>query len=111
MAILYRPLDQDRQEIRLLKQSSSIRSETLEYELIHHTFDQEHPYIALSYAWGQQELRKTIIVDKKTVPVSPNLWAALRSLCDASCAAADEEESSSDRLRRLGSGYYAPNVM
>ena len=112
MAILYRPLDQNRQQIRLLRQSpASIRSEPLGYELIHYNFDQEHPYLALSYVWGQQKLQKTISVDGKTVPVSTNLWAALRSLRDAFRAAMDEEESSSDRWRRLGPEDYIAKLM
>ncbi|KAI9770503.1 MAG: hypothetical protein M1839_003184 [Geoglossum umbratile] len=108
MAIPYRPLDQSRQEIRLLRQSSSIWSETLEYELIHYPFGQEQPYLALSYVWGQQELQQTISVDEKTVSVSTNLWAALRSLRDASRTTTDKEESSSDRL---GSMDYIAKAM
>ena len=104
MNIPYRPLDQNRQEIRLLKQSSdSIRGGTLDYELIHYTFDEKYPYFALSYTWGQQELGKTITVDGKIVPVSQNLFAALNSLCDTSRATTGEEELSFNGWRRVGS--------
>jgi hypothetical protein len=103
MDISYCLLDQNRQEIRLLRQSSdSIRGGRLDYELIYYTFDEKHLYFALSYVWGQQELQKTISVDGKTVPVSANLWAALRLLYDTSRAATDEEELSPDVWRRLG---------
>jgi len=106
MDIPYRPLDQNRQEIRLLKQSSAnIRSGRLHYELIHYTFDEKHPYFALSYVWGQQELQETIFVDGKMVPVSANLFAALNSICDASRAATTGADVSSDKWLKFGPSF------
>lgn len=76
----------------MLRQSSaSIRNETLEYKLIHCTFDQNLLYFALSYTWGLQEPQETtIIVDGEIVPVSGNLRAALRSFCKPPGAASEE---------------------
>lgn len=111
MAIPYRPLDRSRQEIRLLTQSSaSIRSGKLEYNLIHYTFDQKHPYFALSYVWGPPDLQETISVDGEAIQVSANLWAALHSICNTSRAAVNEE-SSADLWRRVGSMDYIADVV
>ncbi|XWW99289.1 hypothetical protein V2A60_007298 [Cordyceps javanica] len=74
---LYSPLDRTKSEIRLLTiendagQPISCRLETV-------SFSQAPPYTALSYVWGDETVKRKILLDGKEVPVTTNLAAALR---------------------------------
>lgn len=111
MAIPYRPLDRNRQEVRFLSQScANVRSGRLEYELAHWSFDEatpstKLPFLALSYVWGPKEAQDgspTISVDGTSVAVSRNLRAALSSLCnpDPRSVGAGENLSAEDGWER-----------
>lgn len=90
----YVPLDRSKNSIRLLHfqdQSSSstptesARSSTavepVQCVLETHDLDQCIPYVALSYAWGQQPFPSHhVLVNKKLMPVGENLHSAMHVL-------------------------------
>lgn len=87
----YSRLSPDPYTIRLLRIlpdngiSENVRCELFEYTLrMMHTA--VHPYEALSYAWGDKENPRSVIVNGQTFYVTDNLYAALLRLRDHSLA-------------------------
>ncbi|KAM0175690.1 hypothetical protein ACHAPF_005285 [Botrytis cinerea] len=75
----YKPLDIDREEIRLLILPCA-GSSGQNYEFIHVSLLTNVKYEALSYAWGDLPANKTIKIDKTDYYVRDNLFAALEAL-------------------------------
>ncbi len=84
MAQVYRPLEANREEIRLLKllplDTSKLTDETLKCELIYRFLDEPGEYECLSYAWGKPEFTEEIQVDGNQLHITKNLDIALRHL-------------------------------
>lgn len=79
----YSPLDRDRNEIRLLRLLPSTDSTSpVLCELKHDTLNEDAYYFyeALSYTWGNNAKKVSIILDDVTFSVTSNLFAALRTL-------------------------------
>ncbi|PSS18561.1 hypothetical protein M430DRAFT_35062 [Amorphotheca resinae ATCC 22711] len=75
----YVELDTAQHEIRLLRilpETSSI----IQCELLHTSLENPRSYIAISYAWGDVEETRAIILDGHEFPVTESLWLALQRL-------------------------------
>jgi hypothetical protein len=84
---LYRPLDENRHEIRLLKLLPESPSEGAFESPIHSTLIYGYvdspslpPYEALTYFWGDQTVRRVITLDSAPVSITANLFLALQHL-------------------------------
>ncbi|KAF7870308.1 hypothetical protein EAF04_004054 [Stromatinia cepivora] len=75
----YKPLDIDREEIRLLVLPCA-GSDSQMYEFIHVSLLTNVKYEALSYAWGDLPANKTITIDQTDYYIRDNLFAALEAL-------------------------------
>lgn len=77
----YKPLDIDREEIRLLVLPCA-GSRSQKYEFIHASLltTDSINYEALSYAWGDLPATKTITIDQTDYYIRDNLFAALEAL-------------------------------
>lgn len=86
----YSSLYREKQEIRLLKillpqKNADVSSDKAEEPMLsctvfHVSLDQDTPYKALSYVWGDPKNTKSILLDDQLVSVSANLEAGLRQL-------------------------------
>jgi hypothetical protein len=80
-AQLYKALDRSQPSIRLLEiQPSSEPGDVVECQLLTVSLEKKPKYTALSYVWGADEGKKTIILDGTPVSVTQNLEAALSHL-------------------------------
>jgi len=81
---LYRPLNSERREIRLLTLVAGNHDDPLRCQLTTASLIAEPGYNALSYVWGQPasstSSESTIVLDGHHVPVTANLHSALRHL-------------------------------
>jgi hypothetical protein len=79
-ALIYRPLDVSRQEIRLIEfhDRSSSNGGVDSYSLVHASLQDQPTFSALSYVWGDPCITEDIIVDGVEFPVTVNLAAALK---------------------------------
>jgi hypothetical protein len=62
--------------VRILPDTGSI----IECELLHTSLEDPRSYIAVSYAWGDIEETRNIILNGHEFPVTESLWGALQSL-------------------------------
>lgn len=70
----YRPLDVERNEIRLLVLQPGVGNSTVEVEILHEFLEKHPTYESLSYVWGDPTVTKAVhVVDKrrKSKPSSP----------------------------------------
>ncbi|OWY47334.1 dihydroflavonol-4-reductase [Alternaria alternata] len=73
---VYAPLDHLQASLRLIRVSEMESPEGyIQCEVRHATINT--PYICLSYVWGDEEQRHTIILDKKTFRIRSNLHSFL----------------------------------
>ncbi|KAG4433046.1 hypothetical protein IFR05_011464 [Cadophora sp. M221] len=78
---LYRPLDNTKGSVRLLKLHAAPDCDwPIRCSLFHTTFPEAPPYIALSYVWGESAGSQLVTVDTDHVSVTPNLKHALQRL-------------------------------
>lgn len=77
---LYKPLNRERREFRLLKFLPSTSSDQPYLELSQHSMDTKLPYFALSYVWGTDSADDFVFIDDRQFPIRPNLQAALHQL-------------------------------
>ncbi|ODA77772.1 hypothetical protein RJ55_06374 [Drechmeria coniospora] len=76
-----RPLDDETDSIRLVTVESDLNVDGLLCcRLRTTTFGSKPVYEALSYRWGDETLRKTIVVDGFAFDVTENLWHALEEM-------------------------------
>lgn len=83
MSIVYRDLDRQRQEIRLLEIVPSAGPKYAripECRLIQSSLFEKPQYTALSYCWGNSERNRVIIVDDLGIRITQNLFKALIEL-------------------------------
>ncbi|KAI1252409.1 hypothetical protein MGN70_006984 [Eutypa lata] len=83
MSIVYRDLDRQRQEIRLLELLPSAGPKYAripECRLIQSSLLEKPQYAALSYCWGDPERNRVIIVDDLGIRIPQNLFEALIEL-------------------------------
>jgi hypothetical protein len=76
----YRPLDNDSNEIRLLKVSPGFGSDMISCTLAHASLDSCLTYRAISYTWGGPTALKTILLDGEKFQVRRNAYDALLQL-------------------------------
>ncbi|KAH8777523.1 heterokaryon incompatibility protein-domain-containing protein [Diaporthe sp. PMI_573] len=76
----FEKLERDRQQIWLLHLQPGEFHEPISATLSLAYLGDHPKYEALSYIWGDRKVRFDITVDGETVPVTINLWAALRRL-------------------------------
>ena len=70
-------------ELRLIQLLPGVGTETLSCQLLTYRYEEsEGRYIALSYAWGSNELCKTIVCNGHIVRITNNLHSALRRCRD-----------------------------
>jgi hypothetical protein len=78
-SLKYKPLRRGSGEIRLIILQPAESSTTkVECKILHTTLTSGIEYIALSYAWGDPNLRRPIFIDSHQVEVTNNLEDALR---------------------------------
>ena len=116
---LYRPLDRNKNEIRLLSfRPSASRSCQIHLESRHVSLRNPPAYQALSYAWGAEPATYRLTVNGKTVMIRPNPHAALRQLshkkskkkrfslwCDALCSNQEDIDERNHQVLRMGDIY------
>ena len=77
----YKPLNEAKQDIRILNITSGVGEESVICSLQHFSCSHKYPhYTALSYCWGTLVDAVSITVDGAPVSVTVNLASALRSL-------------------------------
>jgi hypothetical protein len=76
----YRPLNLQKQEIRLFELLPCSFSNEIRGRFEHVPLDTCPPFTALSYTWGTEEVdkRSIIVDDTRRIPVRKNLWDFLR---------------------------------
>lgn len=114
----YRPLNSEKEEIRLLALLPSLDdSASIQCKLI--SSDKEMPmtYVALSYCWGQKDSENPSHIELEGQPfeVTPNLYSALRRLrsqtiktyvwVDALCINQANTEERNDQVSRMNTIY------
>ncbi|KAH6982651.1 heterokaryon incompatibility protein-domain-containing protein [Ilyonectria destructans] len=77
---IYRPLDRDNGEIRLVKLEMSADDDDISCELLTVPLASAPPYEALSYTWGSPLNKQKILMDGTPFQVTGNLFAALQHL-------------------------------
>jgi hypothetical protein len=99
---LYRPLDNERLEIRLLKLLPPHANDTRSWcDLITYPLSETPEYVALSYVWGDPNITEEIAVNKKGVLVTTNLTFALESIQSRLFPSQATEEGSLDLRSHL----------
>jgi hypothetical protein len=121
-ALAYRALDESAKEIRLLRMTFDPERETAvpKLELLHSELQPGLNFIAISYAWGSQEVQKTVTIDEHAVSVGENLYALLKQLptlprhsqvkrhsfwIDAICINQQDDVEKSVQIRRMSELY------
>ncbi|KAI1424337.1 heterokaryon incompatibility protein-domain-containing protein [Xylaria sp. FL1777] len=85
MSTIYRPLNLEREVIRLLRlHPSKSFDDVLQCSLFHAYLNDIPEYEALSYVWGPLKFTQHILVDEKPFNITENLESALRYLRHAS---------------------------
>src|SRR5689334_12420631 len=77
---IYRHLDLQTRQIRILHLLPGAPNDPIHCTLHTASLDDDHPYEALSYVWGDPAIRQPITVDGQITQVTTNLASALRSL-------------------------------
>ncbi|KAG9231579.1 hypothetical protein BJ875DRAFT_382668, partial [Amylocarpus encephaloides] len=81
----YLPLDSSPGSIRLLRVfPAEDRDAIIRCEIFHTNLSSEPPYVALSYTWGDPAGLSRVYIKNEVVPVTHNLWRALRRLRQSS---------------------------
>ncbi|CAG9981192.1 unnamed protein product [Clonostachys byssicola] len=84
MKIKYRPLDRDKQEIRLLELLPGSRDRKRKLfptcRIFHACLPARPHFTALSYVWGDVKNKQVILVDNSPVLVTKNLYEAMMAL-------------------------------
>ena len=111
----YRPLDESKAEIRLLKINRAVEGSRVDCTLWHVSCAETWPdYKALSYCWGDTKDNVDVIVNNWTVPVTRNLEAALRELynrdveslwVDALCINQKDQDERGHQILRMKNIY------
>jgi hypothetical protein len=83
----FRYKDLEQNEIRLLRILPEITS-IIKCEILHTSLDDSKKYIAISYAWGDLEDTRCIILDGHGFSVTESLWQALRKIRSRTSAVA-----------------------
>ena len=78
--MLYKKLDIERFEIRVLALLPGTWSEPIRCELSIVRLDEKPPYHALSYVWGEPISNREIFINQAPVAVTENLFRALRRI-------------------------------
>jgi hypothetical protein len=118
----YLPLSNASENIRLLRllpaeaEGAKIRGELFEHRL---QTSSRSSYEALSYVWGSWNPVQSILIDNGQLDVTPNLYAALVRLRDASfpriiwidaiCIDQADDEEKSDQIRIMANIYGKAN--
>lgn len=76
----YRNLDPNKQEIRIIRILPASAGSLIACEVLHTSLNDPRSYIAISYAWGDAEDTRIIILDGHEFPVTVSLWQALQRL-------------------------------
>jgi hypothetical protein len=110
----YKRLDYTIQEIRILKLVEGGDSSIIRCTLEHTSLVDPGEYTALSYCWGDSTITKDIVVNDCTVPVTTNLYSALKKLrsrgytrlwVDALCIDQENLEERSLQVRSMRQIY------
>lgn len=124
MSILYNdvPLDQPKQQIRLLRLVSgdAHNDQAAEYSLEAFQFDVNCPeYIAISYTWGDVAPNLPITVNGQVLPIRLNCWYAVwqmslhnpgwRVWIDSICINQSNNEEKNAQVAMMGSIYQRAN--
>lgn len=110
----YKPLDTDRNEIRLLTLLSSGKDSIVRCSLEHASLINPPEFCALSYCWGDATNTTEIIINDNSVQVTTNLESALRHLraknlstlwVDAVCINQKDKAEKNQQLLWMGAIY------
>lgn len=113
---IYKPLGNPEKEIRLLSllpadSEDATEDSTLKGTLCHRFLDDDPPYTALSYVWGNPNDTRTMIVDGHEVQITTNLADALYQLrrhrfrtiwADALCINQRNEKEKGHQVQKMG---------
>jgi hypothetical protein len=94
-----------RNEIRLLELLPGLETDQISIRIHHRLLDNEVDYAALSYTWNNETLSNSVLVDGKTLRITPNLDAALRELRTRPVWFVPEQRM--DRLKPMAARLYA----
>ncbi|KAH8675142.1 heterokaryon incompatibility protein-domain-containing protein [Ilyonectria robusta] len=110
----YRQLDAQRREIRLLRILPQ-KTSWMECELSHVSLSAPPEYVAISYAWGDLEDTRSIMLDGHDFPITLSLWQILNRLrsddaviivwADAVCINQKDSTERSHQVQRMTEIY------
>jgi hypothetical protein len=113
---LYTPLDNARNEIRLLRIASCCDRDS-SLRMFKYSLDDRPEYVALSYVWGDPKDTRPIRVNERDVQVTKNLADALLQLqqdervlflwVDALCINQADDEEKSVQVQKMGQIFSA----
>ncbi|KAE8447302.1 hypothetical protein EG329_010860 [Mollisiaceae sp. DMI_Dod_QoI] len=110
----YKPLDTDRNEIRLLTLLPDGKNNIVRCSLKHASLLNPPEFCALSYCWGDPKITTEVVINGVPVPVTTNLESALRHLrakglgsfwIDAICINQEDKAEKNQQLLWMGSIY------
>ncbi|KAF4630895.1 hypothetical protein G7Y89_g7230 [Cudoniella acicularis] len=110
----YRDLNPAQNEIRLLRLLPAANFSIIECEILHISLDNPKDYVAISYAWGDEEDTQVIILDGHEFPVTSSLWHGLNRLrksvpvivwADAVCINQQNTEERNHQVQTMTSIY------
>ncbi|KAI1457281.1 heterokaryon incompatibility protein-domain-containing protein [Annulohypoxylon moriforme] len=112
---LYYTLDPENPHIRLVSIQPGIWSDEIHCTINVVPFDLHQEYEALSYVWGDRDIKKPIKLDGRPFEVTDNLWLAMRRLrhpstprvlwVDAICINQDDNDEKSHQVGMMGNIY------
>ena len=95
---IYTPLDAAKSEIRLIEILSDENESLVKCKLSTVSLDKDHVFSALSYFWGDSNIKANIILEDCTVVVTKNLESALRNVRRHWIATSPDGDKSTFRL-------------
>jgi hypothetical protein len=113
---IYSPLDYSTGEIRLLTiQPHNLSSTRLRCELRQVPLDKTLKFQALSYVWGDESVKHSIVINGENIDIRPNLYSALCHIqgqytdlnlrCDALCINQKDDNERNRQVLRMRDIY------
>ncbi|ORY03562.1 heterokaryon incompatibility protein-domain-containing protein, partial [Clohesyomyces aquaticus] len=109
----YRPLDSTKSQIRLITPLFDHPHPLPRFTLEEVSLEENPSYSALSYVWGDAQIKRAILVDDRVVLVTKNLFSALinvhvpasRIWIDAICINQEDDDEKSWQVQLMREIY------